>query len=896
MESSINSSNNAQNQNDDFWAFMRSKEDTGQSNLYRYEMDGILVYDSRARVYDEDSNLHNQIPKREIPLQIRNEIALSHDYDYQQYLNMKSYTPFKQLPQEYTIVIPAENTLKFNSKFESGNLRKAIKHNEDLYDLLLEFDMETQGHTQWFYFSVENYKANHKVRFNIINLMKRKSLFNDGMKPLIFSKREFELTGKEWYRDGTMISYFQNNIQRPSYDKSKIRYYFTLTFTFTFKHENDLVYFAYSFPYNYTQLMDDLSSYSSNPNASQFLRVNPLCRTLAGNICPVLTITENISTYTSWEQEYKNLQKSAAARKLLKQKILRQQAHIRLIEKYKSNTKTDDNKNTNEHKNKKAVVLTARVHPGESNSSYMMKGAIEFLLGNSKEAIKLRRKYIFKIIPMLNPDGVIYGNYRCSLLGVDLNRRWINPNKYMHPTIYYSKKIVQMLSEEREIALHCDMHGHSTKKDIFIYACKSTGDLDDTRNNLFIKLFPFLLAKRNGLISYKNSRFRMEKYKEKTSRIVFFREFGILNSFTLESSFFGPSKKNLIEESHISQENLETIGKDLCKQLMIFFCPILFRKKLQELCNFLYGQFSFVKSRTEIRQICSSFDREENKSEIGSIADICLTQEINTLDMEENYDEQNTENIEIKELLNEVGIIYNEQITHEEAQEVESSESDSDSSDNDDKRIEYKALKIEHKNELERSKSKHLQKRQSNQLMNSSIQRPPSANIMQASFNESQKIDPLNESYSFPSTKPSIRKKSVPMPNYVRAPISISKHYATQEAHTKISQSHKVNYQMNFPLIKTIYNAEENFRNRRDSMGLKFPKDRGFIITSIHDTSHQYTNGKLIFKIAKDSVREHKLSLIKKTNSNKKRSIHHEIKQQSFELGNRSFKDFSEYV
>jgi hypothetical protein len=28
---------------------------------------------------------------------------------------------------------------------------------------------------------------------------------------------------------------------------------------------------------------------------------------------------------------------------------------------------------------------------------------------------------------MLNPDGVIHGNYRCSLAGIDLNRVWDNP-------------------------------------------------------------------------------------------------------------------------------------------------------------------------------------------------------------------------------------------------------------------------------------------------------------------------------------------------------------------------------------------------------------------------------------------------------------------------------------
>jgi murein tripeptide amidase MpaA len=51
-----------------------------------------------------------------------------------------------------------------------------------------------------------------------------------------------------------------------------------------------------------------------------------------------------------------------------------------------------------------------------------MEGIIDFLLSNRAEALILRDKYVFKIIPMLNPDGVIVGNYRCSLGGHDLNR------------------------------------------------------------------------------------------------------------------------------------------------------------------------------------------------------------------------------------------------------------------------------------------------------------------------------------------------------------------------------------------------------------------------------------------------------------------------------------------
>jgi len=34
---------------------------------------------------------------------------------------------------------------------------------------------------------------------------------------------------------------------------------------------------------------------------------------------------------------------------------------------------------------------------------------------------------------MLNPDGVIIGNQRWSLSGADLNRKWINPDKILHP-------------------------------------------------------------------------------------------------------------------------------------------------------------------------------------------------------------------------------------------------------------------------------------------------------------------------------------------------------------------------------------------------------------------------------------------------------------------------------
>ena len=78
----------------------------------------------------------------------------------------------------------------------------------------------------------------------------------------------------------------------------------------------------------------------------------------------------------------------------------------------------------------------------------------------------------------MNPDGVISGNYRNSLAGVDLNRQWINPDQLYHPEVVSVKSLMQQIKEEdkRQIWIYCDVHGHSKKNNSFFYGCNTAAN------------------------------------------------------------------------------------------------------------------------------------------------------------------------------------------------------------------------------------------------------------------------------------------------------------------------------------------------------------------------------------------------------------------------------------
>lgn len=91
----------------------------------------------------------------------------------------------------------------------------------------------------------------------------------------------------------------------------------------------------------------------------------------------------------------------------------------------------------------RVIIVLARSHPGESVTSFVCQGLLEFLLGTHPIAIVLRENFVFKIVPMVNPDGVFLGNNRCNLIGQDLNRCWNVATEFSHPTILAMKNLLK---------------------------------------------------------------------------------------------------------------------------------------------------------------------------------------------------------------------------------------------------------------------------------------------------------------------------------------------------------------------------------------------------------------------------------------------------------------------
>uniref|UniRef100_A0A8P4G7C3 tubulin-glutamate carboxypeptidase n=1 Tax=Dicentrarchus labrax TaxID=13489 RepID=A0A8P4G7C3_DICLA len=436
------------------------------------------------------------------------------------------------------------NSLRFFSKFECGNLRKAIQVRSYEYDLILNADVNCSQHTQWFYFEVSNMVADVPYRFNVINCEKTNSQFNYGMQPVLYSVKEALEGRPHWVRSGTEVCYFRNHFC-PARGRKRTTFY-TLTFTITFKHNEDVCYLAYHYPYTYSALKAHLKVLQKSVDpAKVFFRQQILCSTLAGNSCPVVTITACPAS-RAW-------------------------------------------KDIHQLRNRPCIVLTGRVHPGESNASWVMKGTLEFLCSQDLVAQGLREAFVFKLIPMLNPDGVINGMNRCDLNSEDLNRQWSKPHPVLSPTIYHTKGFLYYLNSiGRTPQVFCDYHGHSRKKNVFLYGCSvketlwQSGSAVDTvrlREDPGYRTIPKTLDRIAPAFSFNSCNYLVEKSRSATARVVVWREMGVLRSYTMESTFNG-CDQGIYKGLQTGTRELQEMGVKFCQSLLSVTKDTLYSRRL----------------------------------------------------------------------------------------------------------------------------------------------------------------------------------------------------------------------------------------------------------------------------------------------------------------------------
>ena len=513
----------------------------------------------------------------------------------------------------------------FDSKFESGNLRMAIKLNSEIdneYDLIMRKDYNSEKNYSWFFFSIESDKEAN-IKFNILNFIKKKIMFDEKYKLriLVYNKND------KWTRNTYGIQYYQNNINiyPPWEDKDKIlindddknlniifddkfkedeknndlfkfsdkekdkgekedfpdtEFFFTLSFCYhvTKDNINTPIYFALCFPYTYSNLQEYLHKISLVKTNKNKIRFSTLNKTICGNPLDIIYI----SNFNSPQIAINSRQ---------------------------------------------SIIFTARVHPGETSGSYVIEGVINNLLNNSEQSNGLLDKYIFKIIPMLNPDGVIHGHYRNNILGKDLNRMWQDPRANTTPTIYFLKKLISI----NKPLFFCDFHGHSNMPNCALYCCsppkkKKNKFFNFPNNNVKSyhfyeeKVFMRIFEEEAKFYQKSGEKYNIQKSKLKSARGVIYNEFNVYYSYALETGLMAKwSKQNIVNDINnnliISLEpstitEYYQIGSDFVCSLIKWniknkFYSVLKKIRDEEECK-------KVKDKDKEKEKIKDFDKEFN--------------------------------------------------------------------------------------------------------------------------------------------------------------------------------------------------------------------------------------------------------------------------------------------
>ncbi len=109
------------------------------------------------------------------------------------------------------------------------------------------------------------------------------------------------------------------------------------------------------------------------------------------------------------------------------------------------------------------LFLVGRQHPPEVSGSIAFFAFYETLTADTELAARFRQRFHIVAVPLLNPDGVIGGNWRHNLGSTDLNRDW---GPFRQPETQLIEDLLDSFDAAgKRVRIFLDFH--STKKNVF---------------------------------------------------------------------------------------------------------------------------------------------------------------------------------------------------------------------------------------------------------------------------------------------------------------------------------------------------------------------------------------------------------------------------------------------
>lgn len=111
--------------------------------------------------------------------------------------------------------------------------------------------------------------------------------------------------------------------------------------------------------------------------------------------------------------------------------------------------------------NKKHLLFIALQHSGEDAGGYYAEGMINYLLSDNVEAANIRKKFVYKFVPMMNPDGIYNGITRYNANMEDLNNIWLNEGEPQPEVSGLQQWLNHWYANGNQLDLFIDIHNHS---------------------------------------------------------------------------------------------------------------------------------------------------------------------------------------------------------------------------------------------------------------------------------------------------------------------------------------------------------------------------------------------------------------------------------------------------